>query len=172
MSVRAGRHVMYALLPPVVLAQGCFVAGLVAVLLLARRAGMRVYALLTLPGTLAHELSHYLVALVLGLRPSGLCAIPVEQADGTWRLGQVTLDGAKPLRASVAALAPLLLLAPAGYCTWRAAQSTLPASLLWNLGAAELLMTSLPSWQDLRVALPGLTLVLLVGLLVWRGWPQ
>ena len=159
-------------LPLAVLEQSCVVVGLMGGLAFARRAGVRVYALLTLPGTLAHELSHYLVALVLGLRQAGLSAMPVEQPDGTWQLGQVTLAGAKPLRASLAALAPILLLAPAWCCGWCAAHSTPAAALAWDLGAAELLMNCTPSRQDLRVALPGLILVLLGGLLAWRGWPR
>ena len=71
-----------------------------------------VYALVLFPGVLLHELSHWLMAKVLGVRTGKLSLIPSLEKDGTVRLGYVeyykTADlGA--LRESLIGGAPLIL---------------------------------------------------------------
>jgi len=135
----------------------------------ARRFGLWAYAAFALPGTLAHELAHYAVALLLRARPQLPRLWPQRTATG-WRLGSVAFR-APWWRAGPIALAPVLLL---------------PASLAWIVlvvaGASgvwfavhawiagTLLGAALPSRADLRIALPALSLLAAVAvpLAIWH----
>lgn len=136
----------------------------------ARRLGLWPYALFALPGTLAHELSHWLVAWVLRARPQGLDLVPRRTATG-WQLGSVAFQ-APWWRAGPIALAPLLL-APAAL-GWLLA-FTARAEGVWLLVhgwiTATLLQACLPSRTDLRIAWPFLALLAAVGLIVALAAP-
>jgi hypothetical protein len=133
---------------------------------LGARLGMWAYCLLVLPGTLAHELTHWGVALLLRARPSLPSLIPSRTSDG-WRLGSVTFH-AGPLRAVPIAVAPLVL-APLSLI-W--ASSVLPGAevdsqyLLHAWGASTALGAAMPSRQDWRLAAPALGLAA-VALVLW-----
>ena len=133
--------------------------------LVASSLGMWAYSLVTLIGTVGHELAHFLVALVLGANPSFPNIIPERTKTG-WRLGSVVFR-AGFVRAVPIALAPLLL-APLGQ--WWASRFLHPASGLWYCAhewmAGTLVMASLPSRQDWTVAAP---FFLLAGSL-WAGF--
>jgi hypothetical protein len=136
---------------------------------LARRVGMWTYAALALPGTLAHELAHYVVALALRADPH-LPRLWPERGEHGWRLGSVAFR-APWWRAAPIALAPLMLL---------------PAALAWLLAfgvdargawlalhawiAGTLLSAALPSRADLRIAAPSLLILglAIVAYAVWR----
>lgn len=62
--------------------------------------------ILRLPSTLLHELAHFLVALVLGARPSRLSLIPRKLPNGGYQLGAVEFS-ARWTTAGLVALAPL-----------------------------------------------------------------
>ena len=118
-----------------------------AALLLIRassRLGMWPYALLALPGTLAHELAHFLAALVLAAKPSFPSLIP-QRTERGWRLGSVTFR-AGILRSVPIALAPLALLPFALY--WAAIFLPSATGTLYGVHAwlsAALVSASLPS---------------------------
>lgn len=126
------------------------------------RIGMWAYCVATLPGTIAHELAHYLVALVLGARPSPPSIIPERTKTG-WRLGSVHFS-AGIVRAVPIALAPLAL---APLSLWWAGSHlpTLPFGPLY-LGHAWIASTafgaSLPSSQDWSIAAPTLAIIALI----------
>lgn len=127
--------------------------------------GMWAYALVALPGTLAHELAHYLTALLLGAKPSFPSLVPQRTAFG-WRLGSVAFR-AGPIRSLPIAMAPLLLLPLAAW--WLLAfmpGATWPMLGVhaWVVGA--LVSASLPSSADFKIALPALA-VIAVLLLGW-----
>lgn len=120
-------------------------------------AGMWAYALFTLVGTIFHELTHLVFALFLGARPSFPSLIP-EQTQTGWRLGSVKFSSGL-LRNIPIALAPLLL-APLGL--WWAAAHMHPASglkyLLHAWISGTLIMASMPSMADWKIAAPSLLL--------------
>lgn len=122
------------------------------------RIGMWTYCLLVLPGTLAHELAHFGVALVLRASPSLPSLIPARVSGG-WRLGSVSFR-AGPLRSMPIAIAPLAL-APLSLL-W--ASATLPGAvvdgeyLLHAWGASTAFGASLPSREDWRLAAPAFAL--------------
>jgi len=137
---------------------------------LARRLGMWAYAALALPGTLAHELAHYAVALVLAADPR-LPRLWPERSGHGWRLGSVAFR-ARWWRAGPIALAPLLLIP--GSLAWLVAfvaDARGAALALHAWVAGTLLSAGLPSRTDLRIAAPSL---LVAGMLVaayalWRS---
>ena len=136
----------------------------VAVVLLqrvARRFGLWIYAAFALPGTLAHELAHYGVALLLAARPQ-LPRLWHERTATGWRLGSVAFR-APWWRAGPIALAPLLL-APAAlaWCVLLVAGASGAWLALHAWIAGTLLGAALPSRADVRIALPFLALASVV----------
>jgi hypothetical protein len=147
------------------------VVAVLAVQRIARRFGLWAYAAIALPGTLAHELAHYVVALLLAADPR-LPRLWPQRVEQGWRLGSVAFR-APWWRAGPIALAPLLLM---------------PASLAWVVVfvadardarlalhawiAGTLLSAALPSRTDLRIAAPFLALAVLAAAAVaaYAAW--
>lgn len=137
------------------------VASVVVVQRFARRLGLWIYAAFALPGTLAHELAHYSVALVLFARPR-LPRLWPERTPTGWRLGSVAFR-APWWRAGPIALAPLALLPVA--VIWTAAFVATSSGAVLALHAwvaGTLLGAALPSRADLRIAAPSLAVGALV----------
>lgn len=68
-----------------------------------------VYFVIVLPGVVLHELSHWLMAKMLGVRVSGLAIGPVRKGNSQRvSLGSVRVSKVDPLRSSLIGLAPLL----------------------------------------------------------------
>jgi len=142
------------------------VVGAMALIRISRYAGMWIYALVALPGTLAHELAHFVVAFVLGAQPSLPSMRPIRTEHG-WRLGSVAFRVGYA-RALPIALAPLLL---APLALWWAGSllhpATLPLYALHVWIVAALLTASLPSTTDFKLALPALIVIALLAALIW-----
>lgn len=144
-----------------------------ALYLLLRRArgGMWRLALLALPGTLVHELVHWIVGWLLFAKPAGLSLRPKRAANG-WVLGSVSFRGIGLFNGAFVALAPLLLL-PLAWITLGELALPAWADRRWGrwLGAgyltATLLFSALPSGQDLR---EGSRSLLFYGILGGVGW--
>jgi hypothetical protein len=68
---------------------------------------MWLYFVAFLPGVVVHELSHWLMALILGV-PRGKVRLWPERKSGGVRLGSVMVKPVDPLRNSLVGLAPLL----------------------------------------------------------------
>jgi hypothetical protein len=142
-------------------------AGLLLVIFLAAaqervgRAGAFWLILFALPGTILHEMAHYLVALVTGGSPRGFSIIPRTRAfaDGSsrrqWVLGSVSLAKAGALSAVPTALAPLGLIVVAWYLyghwfAWFPADT--PHTLLLYGVVYLFCYSAVPSRADLQVA--------------------
>ena len=143
------------------------VAGLMVLLRLSRRFGA-VFLLITFPVTLAHELTHLVLGYLTGGQPSGFRILPRRSARG-YILGAVTCNNVRWYNGLFIGLAPLLLLPLAlALLSWRLrAQPEVSADeAAWVFAVASLVYASLPSWQDLRVALASswLLIVLLAGI--------
>ncbi len=65
------------------------------------------FALLFFPGVFLHEVSHYVVARVLGVRTGRLSLLPQALDDGRLRLGYVEMAASDPVRATLIGAAPL-----------------------------------------------------------------
>ena len=112
------------------------------------------FSLLVLPGTLCHELCHWLVGKLMNGQPVRFTVFPRRVEHG-FVLGSVTLANLRWYNAFFIGLAPLLLLATA-YALFKWRLSGHPV-FGWEeagavFGLANLLFGALPSWQDLRMA--------------------
>ena len=67
-----------------------------------------VFFLIFLPGTLVHELSHWLVAKLLGVPTGRIVLWPQTKGDGSLWLGAIQVGRTDPLRSSLIGLAPLV----------------------------------------------------------------
>ena len=141
------------------------VAGMLQLIHLAKRAGMWIYALVALPGTALHELSHFFVALLLGGKPAFPSLLP-QRTERGWRLGHVAFRGGY-LRSMFVGVAPLLL-APLAWWWAQAmlAPAPMPLYLLHAWIVAALLQACLPSREDWKLALPALALLVPLALLL------
>ncbi len=135
--------------------------------LVAPRLGMWMYSIFALPGTVAHELAHFAVALLLRAKPSFPNLIPKRDGDA-WRLGSVQ---AAPnfITTIPIALAPFMLL-PAGL--WYAVHIMSAGTGWWYLIhawiASTILIGSLPSRQDWFVAMPAIMCALAAA--IWMSY--
>lgn len=139
--------------------------------LLRIRTAPRLLAAFALPGTAAHELTHYIVGFTLMARPSGFSIWPKRNGN-SWRLGSVSFRRIGVLNAVFIALAPLLLL-PLGW--WCLAHLSAPAWtgghwLAW-LGtgylAATLFFACTPSMTDLKLGGWSMIFYLTVSGMAW-----
>jgi hypothetical protein len=79
-------------------------------LILTRRPGLTqsIFALIFLPGVFLHELSHFLVAKLLGVETGKFSLIPQAQPNGKLRLGYVETASGGFIRDALIGLAPLV----------------------------------------------------------------
>lgn len=136
------------------------------------------HAFLRLPGTLAHELSHFLVGFVLGARPVSLSIRPYRTLSGRLVFGHTKFARLRWWNEVPTGLSPLLLLPLAGWVLLLSL-AFVPGAwagvALMYLGWAFLL-ASTPSFKDITHVVAGLFvmgLLALIGLLAleWLfGW--
>lgn len=160
-------------------------------LLLTRNPGIAqvLFALLFLPGVFLHELSHYLMARLLGVRTGRFSLIPVAIDSQRLQLGYVETDQTDLARDALIGMAPLLsggsLVAYIGLARfdlpglWNGLRlgdlSVLeqawltmyrrPDFWLWLYLAFVVSSTMLPSRSDRRAWLPAVVLIILLVLL-------
>lgn len=121
-----------------------------------------------LPGTVAHELCHYVVGLLLNAQPTRIVLWPVKVGQRLV-LGEVGFSNLTWYNAALTGMAPLLL-APVA---WNMARSTGSGwhNLMMAWFEAVLASSAIPSGTDFRIAFrftaPPLLLVL--GLLFWTA---
>jgi hypothetical protein len=128
-------------------------------------------AVVAFPGTLAHELLHYGVGLILRAQPVGFSLWPKRDGD-MWRLGQVSFSRAGIFNSAFIAFAPLLLLPLAWLCLLHV---VLPVWISGHWGGwlaagyltATLVYGSIPSMTDIRLGLMSLITYLTLFALGW-----
>lgn len=122
-------------------------------LFLASRTAMGLYIFAALPATAAHELAHWIIALITGSSPSLPSLWPTRIATG-WQLGSVRFNPGW-LSAGWVALAPLWCLAPAAAwgVFWRTPELNDWHEMLQGVLWGYVAWGSLPSSQDWLIAL-------------------
>jgi hypothetical protein len=113
-----------------------------------------VFFVLTVAGTICHELAHFFVGLVTGARPSSLTILP-RRVGRHWELGSVTLLHVRWYNAAPAALAPFLIVTlPLAVAWWRTRPGWAfePTDLAIAFALAPQLLSFWPSPLDWRVA--------------------
>lgn len=73
-----------------------------------RQLTLGLFAILFLPGVFLHELSHFLMAKLLGVRTRGFSLIPKPMPGGRLQMGYVEVAQTDILRDSLIGLAPLI----------------------------------------------------------------
>ena len=128
-----------------------FIALALVLIHFARRWAL-LYALLAWPGTFLHELSHWLMALILGGQPTSLSIVPVRTERG-WRLGSVGIRRVRWFNALPIGLAPLLLAPLAALALVHAARVDAASWMHWALlyVATSAAVSCLPSFVDWKV---------------------
>jgi hypothetical protein len=136
------------------------------------RRSFLLFSLVALPGTICHELCHWIVGGLLNGRPVHFTVLPRREGRG-FVLGSVAFENLRWYNAFFIGLAPVLLL-PTAYAIvrWRIGRNPAfgwpEAAILLVL--ANLVFGAIPSWQDLRTAARSpIGWLLLAGGLVW-GW--
>ena len=131
-------------------------------------------AVISLPGTIAHELTHFIVGALLLAKPRGFSVWP-RAVGRRWRLGSVSFGNIGLLNGAFVALAPVLLLPIAWLCL---VHVLLP---LWNDSrwgwwllagylTATALFAALPSFQDMKIGARSLLFYVVIGALVWWAY--
>jgi uncharacterized membrane protein YeiH len=165
-------------------------------LILTRRIGLTetIFALIFLPGVFLHELSHFLMAKVLGVQTGKFSLIPQAQPNGKLRLGYVETASGGFIRDALIGAAPLVTgslfvvyvaiyryhLLPlwdfirlaewAVFWTGLAAVPKAPDFWLWFYLTFTVSSTMMPSESDRHAWLPlGLLAVTLLGVAVLAG---
>jgi hypothetical protein len=135
------------------------------------RASIWGIALITLPGTVAHEFSHLLVGFLLMAKPVGFSVWP-KRSGRDWMLGSVSFRRINLFNGGAVTLAPLLFLPLVWYGLVKlAAPLWVHHQWGWWLGAAYLISTilyaAIPSAQDIKLGGPSLVFYGTVGGLWW-----
>jgi hypothetical protein len=123
------------------------------------------FIIFVLPGTIAHELSHWSTALIFGGRPQPPSLWP--QTEGQrWTLGHVVIRNPRWYNLPQIAVAPLLLLPLAATAYWywlRLYPLTAWQHWLGLYCIAMLVRSSLPSPEDFRLLLRYRLALLILG---------
>lgn len=105
----------------------------ITIIRLARMMCLQLFIVLTLPGTLLHELLHFIAGLLFGARPVVISILPRRVPDG-WQLGRVGFANLNAVNSIPVCLAPLALV-PLAY--WAGAKWVAPLAMTqWVLWSA------------------------------------
>jgi hypothetical protein len=127
-----------------------------AVLLHWLRRMPRFFSLLSLPGTIGHELLHFLVGTLALARPVKVSLIPKFHRDGSATLGYVVFANIRWYNALWVGFAPLLALPAALWLVYYRSALIPPLSLrelAWSYVAASLTYSCMPSKADVQIVL-------------------
>jgi len=144
-------------------------------LLLCAHRSVWTFTIVALPGTLAHEVSHFLVGLLFGAKPRGFSLRPQRSSKG-WILGTVSFGRISVFNGAFVALAPILLFPPAWLCLMHLAVPAWVAGrwVMWLVAGyltASAAFAGVPSWQDIKAGAPSLVVYLVVIVACWWMWP-
>lgn len=124
-------------------------------------------ALINIPGTMLHELMHFLVGLILNAAPCNFTLLPRRGEHG-YVMGSVGFKNVTFYNAVPSALAPLLLL-PIGFYANRyllpMMQPTFVNYILYVLFQTVIIENAMPSSADFRVAKMYFSGILMYGVL-------
>lgn len=125
------------------------------------------FALSVWPGTVAHELLHFLAGWITGAKPVSLSVIPRRSLQGGWVLGSVAFTNLRWWNSALVGLAPMALLPGSVYLVIESITDPLLSSQSGGikLVAAQCLIAGWPSPRDWSHAIIGLAMTGLIALL-------
>jgi hypothetical protein len=137
--------------------------------LLALRRWPLLFALSIWPGTIAHELLHFVAGWLFGAKPVSLSVIPRRKPEGGWVLGSVAFNNLRWWNSAPVGLAPLALIPGSVYLF--IASMTPPLISLPSAGiklvAAQCLIAGWPSPRDWSHAILGLLFIGILALMAY-----
>lgn len=142
------------------------IIGAVLIKCLIRNAALK--ALISLPGTFAHEACHLTAAVLFNGKPSWFSIIPKREADGSLTLGHVTINNLRWYNGVAIGMAPLAIALILLFITpnvWSISNIGIRDWLYW-MATALLLPSSLPSKVDFKVAATSLVPIALLLFLI------
>jgi hypothetical protein len=127
------------------------------------------YAIALWPGTVAHELLHFVAGLLMGAKPVSLTVIPKRKLEGGWVLGSVMFARLRWWNSVPVGLAPLALVPAGGWAFIQSAALPLMsvASVGLKLVTVQCLLAGWPSPRDWSHAIIGLLMLAVLGVLVY-----
>lgn len=130
------------------------------------------FAVISWPGTVAHETAHFIVGLLLGAKPTGFSLLPSKNPDGSWTLGYVSFSNTRWWNTPWTAMAPMLLAPLAIYLVPEWVTPTLEEGdflgAAWRLAICVVtFQASWPSDTDFELALPGFFVFGVIAYLLW-----
>ena len=112
-------------------------------------------AIINIPGTILHELMHFIVGLALNAKPVNFTVLPKKDSYGNYVMGSVGFTNMTFYNAIPSAMAPLLLL-PIGFYVNRYALPVMEPSIgnyiLYVLLQTIIIENSIPSSADFKVS--------------------
>jgi hypothetical protein len=114
------------------------------------------------PGTVVHEMLHYIVGFFLGARPSEMSVVPKTTESNT--VGYVNFETLNWFNALPTAMAPLLALPLAGWIVGQVTLEWSVAGAFWIWAVSSIIAQSWPSTTDFAVGTQNK-----VGLIFWAG---
>lgn len=134
---------------------------------------MHLFAFLILGGTVAHELSHLILGILLGAQPVSFNVWPRKTAAG-YRMGHVAFTNIRWWNAAPVALSPTLLIPVIlGVAWWRVRHGyqfdAMVDTIAW-IALAPQLLSCWPSRTDWRLALRSWPLLLIGAAVAWYKW--
>lgn len=144
-----------------------------AVFIRALRGSLLVFSILSLPGTFAHEMMHWLTGFFANAQPCGINLIP-SRVGNSYVLGSVSFRNISWYNGWIVGLSPILLLPGAYFIAVlheRLGWSIIDVTLLYL--AAQLLMSCIPSTQDIKIAFTkSWWILILLILAAWRYFQE
>lgn len=116
----------------------------------------RFFSLLSLPGTMGHELLHFVVGTLTLAKPIKASLLPKFHRDGSTTLGYVMFSNIRWYNALFVGFAPVLALPFALWLVHYRAEHMAPwawPELAWGYVAANLAYSCLPSRADVNIVL-------------------
>jgi len=116
----------------------------------------RFFSLVSLPGTVGHELLHFLVGTLALAKPVAVSLIPKFHRDGSATLGYVRFSNIRWYNALWVGFAPLLALPAALMLVYYRSMQIPPLHALefvWGYIASSLVYSCLPSKADIQIVL-------------------
>jgi hypothetical protein len=136
----------------------------------------RFFSLLSFPGTVGHELLHFLVGTLTLAKPVKVSLLPKFHRDGSSTLGYVMFSHIRWYNALWVGFAPLLALPAALLVVYYRSTQTGPLGpeeFAWIYVAASITYSCLPSKADVAIVLSkpfGLIAYLTGAALLYWGW--
>ena len=129
-----------------------FLAVLILAYVIRRSKESDIFWILSWPGTVVHEILHYVIGFVLGAQPTKISVWPEERDSGGQTMGYVNFANIQWYNAMPTGLAPLLGVFVVLFIAGSVPKEFSLMSVFWVWVMSSILSQVWPSQQDWKVA--------------------